>query len=175
MFDFYFPKIQKILRQIFQGMLRGCWNKWKLVMCINWPKRQYLHVTTTTTTTASTAIITTTTTTTAITETTTSIVSTTKAEDVETKIRGNVEGKYELKIWVHKNMNSKYTICIQIADTGASATFLKRPIISRGNFRGIMSGVFSWPKGKLYLLLVLLLLIIVIQYYCYYCSFEYRY
>ena len=39
-------------------------------------------------------------------------------------------------------------MCIQIADTGESAIFLEWLIMSRGNFRGIISGMISRPKGK---------------------------
>ena len=66
-------------------------------------------------------------------------------------------------------------MCIQIADMGISAIFLEWLIILRGNFRDIMGGMFSWPKGQTYLLLLLLmqlllpLLLIIIYYYCYYC------
>ena len=63
----------------------------------------------------------------------------------------------------------------------ATTIFLGPLIVWRWSFRGIMGGMFCWPKGKMHLLLLLLLmlllllLIIIIDYYCYYCSFYYHY
>jgi hypothetical protein len=52
-------------------------------------------------------------------------------------------------------------MCIQIAETGVSAIILEWLIVSRGIFRGIMNGIFSWPKGKMYLLLLLLIMLLL--------------
>ena len=139
---------------------------------INWPKRQYLRATSATTTAASTATSTTTTIT--ITKTSTSVAGTTKAENIEINIWGNADEERWTK--------SKHIMCLQNAEMGVSAIFLERIIVSRGNFRGNMSAIFSWPKVKMYplilllmLLLLLLLLLIIIHYYCYYCSYCYHY
>ena len=156
---------QKVIAQEWLSIL--IWNFREM---INWPKRQYLYVTTIATTAASTT--TTTTTTTTITKTTTSVAGTTKAEDIEINIWGNIDGKRWIK--------SKHIMCIHIDNTNV-LQLLKRIIVSRGNFRGIMSGIFSWPKGKmnlllllLILLLLLLLLLLIIYYYCYCCSYYYQ-
>ena len=39
-------------------------------------------------------------------------------------------------------------MCIRIANTGVSAIFLGRIIVLRGNFRGLMGGIFQLTKRQ---------------------------
>ena len=100
---------------------------------INWPKKQYLDAATTITTAASTV---TTITITTINKTTTSVASTTKADDIEKNIWGNVEGKVELNqnipnCWYGRISNifgAVFTTAINAAATALATNKINKKI-----------------------------------------------
>ena len=66
------------------------------------------------------------------------------------------------KYWGESWTKSKHILCVKSSDKRVLPMLLERLIVSRWNFWGIMSRMFSWPKGRTCLLTQLLILLMLL-------------